>query len=103
MLPAVGQAALGIQVRRDDKEVLNKVRRIHHAKSFKEVSAERSFLKTLEGGCRVPVGISAKISKGKIKIQAAVFSTKSSAFLKGSLVASASILNRPEGFWRSAC
>ena len=89
LLPAVGQAALGIQVRECDVETLKKVKRINHEKSFTETAMERDFLRALEGGCRVPVGISSRAVKGKILIEVAVFSTKSSDFLKESVSVSA--------------
>jgi hydroxymethylbilane synthase len=90
ILPAVGQAALGIQVRSKDLDTIKIVRKINHAKSFREVAAERRFLQVLQGGCRVPVGISAKIAKRKISLHAAVFSVKTTEVLRASLVASES-------------
>ena len=55
-LPAVGQGAIGVEIRENDdllKEILNF---INHEKTATEVRAERSFLKILEGGCQVPMG-----------------------------------------------
>lgn len=76
LLPAVGQAALGIEVRENDKETLRVVSSLTHQPTKKTVMAERTFLKALHGGCRVPVGIDCRIKGGKIRMKASVFSTK---------------------------
>ncbi|OEF98310.1 hydroxymethylbilane synthase [Desulfuribacillus alkaliarsenatis] len=55
-VPAVGQGALGIQCRADDKEVLDLLNHLNHVPTEQAVLAERSFLKQLEGGCQVPIG-----------------------------------------------
>lgn len=61
MLPAVGQGALGIEIRDDDnlmKEILSP---LHHENTFAAVTAERAMLKKLEGGCQVPIGAFAEV------------------------------------------
>lgn len=55
-LPAIGQGALGIEVRKDDEEMLKLISIIHDRKTATCVEAERSFLGELEGGCQVPIG-----------------------------------------------
>ena len=82
MLPAVGQAALGLEIRRRDQSTLKIVKVLNHRATEKEVLAERYFLKILQGGCRVPVGIYSKIHKNKITLHGAVFSTKTDHFVK---------------------
>jgi hydroxymethylbilane synthase len=54
-LPAVGQGALGIETRKDDRVVGEKVRFLNDPPSATSISAERSFLKRLGGGCQVPI------------------------------------------------
>lgn len=54
-LPAIGQGALGIETRRDDRKTNELVSFLNHADTAHCVSAERSFLKRVEGGCQVPV------------------------------------------------
>ncbi|MBZ0200469.1 MAG: hydroxymethylbilane synthase [Ignavibacteriaceae bacterium] len=56
MLPAVGQGALGIEIHEDNQLAEEIIQTIHHANTFYAVLAERSFLRTLEGGCQVPIG-----------------------------------------------
>ena len=87
MLPAVGQGALGLQARRSDKEILKMLEKIHDGKTEKEVAAERAFLQTLRGGCRVPVGAYGRIRGSRLTLQGAVFSVKSGGFLQDGLSA----------------
>lgn len=56
MLPAVGQGALGIEIRKGDKRVKDIVKILNDENTFATATAERAFLKTLEGGCQVPIG-----------------------------------------------
>ena len=72
MLPAVGQGALGIETRADNKLVNDIVKSIHHEDTYKEVLAERALLKTLEGGCQVPIGALAEVKSNGIIIDAMV-------------------------------
>lgn len=55
-LPAVGQGALGIECREDDEDLIQLLDKINHPDTARTVSAERSFLHTIEGGCQVPIG-----------------------------------------------
>jgi len=56
ILPAVGQGALGIETRTADAFTNEMVVSLAHQKTMTVVSAERAFLKRLEGGCQVPIG-----------------------------------------------
>ena len=62
-VPAVGQGALGIEVRDNDKQIIEIVAPLNHEQSWSEVSAERGFLKALGGGCREPIAALA-VAKG---------------------------------------
>jgi len=62
-VPAVGQGALGIEVRDNDKQILEIVAPLNHEQSWREVSAERGFLKAMGGGCREPIAALA-VAKG---------------------------------------
>jgi hydroxymethylbilane synthase len=59
-LPAIGQGALGIETRMDDKEVEGQIRFLNDRDSSIAVTAERAFLKKLEGGCQVPLAAYAR-------------------------------------------
>ncbi|MDZ7625568.1 MAG: hydroxymethylbilane synthase [Ignavibacteriaceae bacterium] len=72
MLPAVGQGALGIETRTDNKLVNEIVKSIHHENTFRAVLAERALLKTLEGGCQVPIGAFAEVKQNGLHLDALV-------------------------------
>jgi len=59
-LPAIGQGALGIETRMDDKDVEGQIRFLNDRDSSISVTAERAFLKKLEGGCQVPLAAYAR-------------------------------------------
>ncbi|MGK7923867.1 MAG: hydroxymethylbilane synthase [Spirulina sp.] len=60
-LHAVGQGALGIECREGDEEVLQLLQAISHQPTTYRALAERSFLRELEGGCQVPIGVNTVI------------------------------------------
>lgn len=57
ILHAVGQGALGLEIRKGDEEVLRLLDRLADEKSTLACLAERALLYTLEGGCTVPIGV----------------------------------------------
>ena len=57
MLHAVGQGALGIQIREGDKRIVDLLAPLNCHKTSLAVCAERSLMRTLEGGCSVPIGV----------------------------------------------
>ena len=59
-LPAIGQGALGIETRRDDREVEGRIGFLNDRESSIAVTSERAFLKKLEGGCQVPIAAYAR-------------------------------------------
>jgi hydroxymethylbilane synthase len=64
-LHAVGQGALGIECRNNDPEVLALIKALEHPETRDRCLAERAFLRELEGGCQVPIGVNSEI-QGKI-------------------------------------
>jgi len=60
-IPAVGQGALGVEVRKDDPKVQEMIRRLDHPETRICVEAERAFLRRLAGGCQVPLGAYARL------------------------------------------
>jgi len=60
-LHAVGQGALGIECRADDTEVLTLLKALAHPPTTARCYAERAFLRELEGGCQVPIGVNTVI------------------------------------------
>ena len=55
-LPAPGQAALGIEIRAGDREVSDLIGVLNCVETQRAVTAERTMLSALGGGCRVPIG-----------------------------------------------
>ncbi len=72
MLPAVGQGALGIEINSDNKFVDEVVQSLHDDSTYKAVLAERSLLRTLEGGCQVPIGAHAEVKSNGLYLEAIV-------------------------------
>jgi len=73
-LPAIGQGALGIETRRDDRATNEIVAFLHHSDTAYCVCAERSFLKRLEGGCQVPIAALGKIANEKLFLEGLISS-----------------------------
>lgn len=82
ILPCVSQGILALEVRSNDKEALTAARKINNPAAEYEARAERALLKTLHGGCRVPVGAIARFKKGRLTLEAAVFSARSSRSIR---------------------
>ncbi len=68
MLPAIGQGALGIELRNSDDELLAGMQFLHHRKTAVTVAAERAFLLRLEGGCQVPIGAHAVLKGDTVSL-----------------------------------
>ncbi len=69
MIPAMGQAALGIQCV-NDPEVIKIAKGLDNTESFIQTTIEREFVDTLEGGCQVPIGVNASFTQdGKVEIK----------------------------------
>ncbi|WP_104697870.1 MULTISPECIES: hydroxymethylbilane synthase [unclassified Helicobacter] len=69
MIPAMGQGALGIEARLDDA-LLTSLKKLNDQETAICTRAERAFIRTLEGGCQVPIGVYAQTEQEKIKITA---------------------------------
>lgn len=78
MMYAVGQGALAVECRSDNEEILKMLSPFNHPETYCRILAERSFLKTLGGGCSAPVGVSTKLkpldTTFKLTISGAVWS-----------------------------
>lgn len=73
MLPCVGQAAIGIEIRAGDEHLLKICERLNHEPTFQAVTAERAFLHGMGGGCQSPVAAFAEIYGAKIALRAVSF------------------------------
>jgi hydroxymethylbilane synthase len=72
MVPAAGQGALALQVRRGDEVNAAAVRAIGDATAFAELRAERACFTRLEADCSTPIGVHAKLSGNVLRIGAFV-------------------------------
>jgi len=73
MLPCVGQAAIGIEIRQSDERIARICERLNHFNTFQAVTAERAFLHGMGGGCQSPVAAYAEINGDKISLKAVSF------------------------------
>jgi hydroxymethylbilane synthase len=71
-LPAVGQGALGIEIRQSDSDLKQCLTQIQHEDSALAVTAERSLLKNLGGGCHLPIAGLAEICGHQLKLRGLV-------------------------------
>ena len=67
-VPAPGQAALGIEIRQNDDRIATYVAVLNDADAYRDVTAEREMLRSLEGGCRVPIGAWARVASGRFAL-----------------------------------
>src|SRR6266404_8237191 len=78
-LPAGGQGIIALQVRIDDQSTKALLAVVNDRETLLCLQAEREFLRGLQGDCNCPVGVLAKIDKGRMKMRAQVFLGESAA------------------------
>ncbi|PSL43998.1 hydroxymethylbilane synthase [Salsuginibacillus halophilus] len=82
-IPAVGQGALGIEIRKGDERMQDVLKHLHHEEVAKRVTAERAFLHAVEGGCQVPIGGFANLeADGQVTLNAVVGEPDGTKLLK---------------------
>ena len=84
-LHAVGQGALGIECRAGDTEILEVLKVLEDAASRDRCLAERSFLRELEGGCQVPIGVNTSIEGDNLTLVGMVASLDGKKLIKDTL------------------
>ena len=72
MLPAVGQGALGIETRADDEATIAAVSKLDHKFTRVACTAERAFLRSLGGGCQLPIAAHAVVREKRIRLDGLV-------------------------------
>ncbi len=70
MVPAVGQGALGIEIRKDDPEIKTLLEPFNDTETQLAVAAERTFLAAMGGGCQTPMGAFCRVRDNKIVFHA---------------------------------
>jgi hydroxymethylbilane synthase len=86
MLPAIGQGALGLEVRGDDQEMLGLLEPLNHYATQVAVTGERAFLARLEGGCLIPVAALGRLEDGAFTLEALISDLEGRRFLQDRLV-----------------
>jgi hydroxymethylbilane synthase len=84
-LSAIGQGAIGIECRVDDREINEMIAPLSHRETELCVRAERAFLKKLEGGCQVPIAAHAELKDGSLKMHGLVGDIEGKTIIKGSV------------------
>ena len=72
MLPAVAQGALALQIRAEDTQISDTISVLNDKDSSDAVTAERSLLRRLEGGCQIPIGAISKVEDGELLIESQI-------------------------------
>ncbi len=85
ILPAVGQGAVGLEARIDDKETLSLLSVLNHEDTADRVSAERALNKRLKGGCQVPIASYAMLDGDTLHLQALVGEPDGSKIVQGDI------------------
>lgn len=85
MVPAIGQGALGLELRRDDHKVKSFLAFLDHYPTRIAIEAERSFLRELRGGCELPVGAHAMLDGKVVHLDALVASPDGKRVFRNSM------------------
>ncbi len=83
MIPAVGQGALAIEVRQQDRETQKLISFLNDKDTRCCAAAERAFLRRVEGGCQVPVGVHADMEGDVLTMKAVIASPDGKRCFRG--------------------
>jgi hydroxymethylbilane synthase len=99
MAPAIGQGALGIEIRAGDDATREILQPLHHRDTAIATSAERALLRALGGGCQVPLGAHTQLENGRLLLEAVVVSPDGRTLVRANVEGS---FKDPEGLGRRA-
>lgn len=88
-LHAVGQGALGIECRAGDADILAVLKVLEHTPTADRCLAERAFLRELEGGCQVPIGVNTVLTGDTLTLSGIVASLDGQTLIKNQVQGSA--------------
>ncbi len=91
ILPAVGQGALAIEIRKSDERLASIVAKLDHAATRQATTGERALLRFLEGGCQIPIGTYGRIEAGEFLLDAMVGSLDGKRTVRGSIRGAAEV------------
>ncbi len=84
-LPAVSQGVIGVETRSDDQEIIELVRLVNDLETQWCVTAERALLKSLEGGCQIPIAAYAEHHDGQLTLEGLVGSLDGNVLVRDKL------------------
>jgi len=96
-LHAVGQGALGIECKTKDEKILEIIRILEDKPTSQRCIAERAFLRELEGGCQVPIGVNSNVQDEKLFLTGMVASIDGKRLIKDQTIGS---IYKPEDVGR---
>lgn len=85
MIPAMGQGALGIECR-EDCAIIDILKKLNDEISSTECGFEREFIRLLDGGCQIPIGVNAKYKDSKVMINAIIGLPNGKDIIKDSII-----------------
>jgi hydroxymethylbilane synthase len=81
-IPAPGQGALAVQIRKSDNELYNLVSQLDDRNTRIAVETERDILAAMQGGCSIPLGVNAQINGQTITINAVISDLEARKYIK---------------------
>jgi len=85
MLPAIGQGAIGIECRQQDRQTLALIETLDDPDTHSRLDAERAFNQRLEGGCQVPIAGYAELEGDQLRLRGLVGKEDGSQILRGEI------------------
>ncbi|TDZ19180.1 Porphobilinogen deaminase [Colletotrichum sidae] len=102
ILHAVGQGAIGVEARAGDERVMSLLKEYEHRPTMLACVAERSLMRTLEGGCSVPIGVETKWTESegqkKLRLKATVVHTDGQQGVDAERLATVETVEEAEDF-----
>jgi hydroxymethylbilane synthase len=72
MIPSPGQAAIAIEIRKDDLDAMEFTKPLNHSETYDSVHAERFFLEGMGGGCATPIGAYGRVEGESLTLSSIV-------------------------------
>ncbi len=81
-IPAVGQGALAIECREDRHDIREMLAFLNDEPTRQATDGERAFLRLIEGGCQVPIGVRGVVENGQVSLTAVIGSVDGSRLIR---------------------
>lgn len=85
LIPACSQGAIAVEIRENDPVIANLLAAINDPDTRIATEAERAFLRTLEGGCQIPVGSYSRIADDRFELTGFISGIDGKEFLKDTI------------------